>query len=281
MHISPFSVTFPPHIFKRFTRKPVLSLVATPGLEECLLQRAALAWGHSLRDEQQRLAGGVDLPLGWPPQGDKPIPTPTVLPATLPAARSNGGDTKQPPNTALQGLKMQHPKQGLKMQSRGGPVRRVGVQTAAAAKAASSPFPPQSPGARANEGTGGTEEAGAAPSRHQCPLPTPTPPRPPQPRPGAAGAGESPARRASGAYLCDSHAETPGRCGGAGAACGGGGRGPPRARGGGGKRSGAARQLWARSPLPAPRGRLGGAWGRALGGQRAGTARRRSPAARR
>lgn len=40
------------------------------------------------------------------------------LPATLPA-RGAMGDTKEWPNTALQGLKMQHPKQGLKMQSWG------------------------------------------------------------------------------------------------------------------------------------------------------------------
>ena len=100
---------------------------------------------------------------------------------------------------------------------------------------ASSPFPPRSSGAGATRAARGAREAHAAPSRHQCPLPTPTPPRPPQPRPGAASACGSRARRARGAYLCDSHAETPGRCGGAGAACGGGGRGRRRAPGGGGK----------------------------------------------
>lgn len=90
-------------------------------------------------------------------------------------------------------------------------------------------------GAGATRATGGAREAHAAHSRHQCPLPTPTPPRSPQPRPGAASACWCRARRARGAYLCDSHAETPGRCGGAGAACGGGGRGRRRAPGGGGK----------------------------------------------
>nr|CAI9711002.1 unnamed protein product [Rangifer tarandus platyrhynchus] len=73
---------------------------------------------------------------------------------------------------------------------------------------------------------------------------------------GAFSAGASRTRRARGAYLCDSHAETPGRCGAAGAACGGGGRGPP---GGSGRRQeGVPERLRA---LPAPRGRLSRAWG--------------------
>lgn len=167
------------------------------------------------------------------------------------------------------------------MQSRGGPVRGGGdgVQTTAAAKAASSPFPPQSLGARATGGTGGAEEARAAPPRHQCPLPTPTPPRPQQPRPGAAGAGGSRARRASCAYLCDSHAETPGRCGGA--ACGGGGPGPPRAPGGGGKQAGAARAALGALAAPrAPRAvrrSLGPRSGRAARRDRSSALARRSP----
>ena len=119
---APFPATVLPHIFKPATAEPFPSRVATPGTGEHLLHRLPLEWGQSSWDGRQKPAGGVGLHLGWPPQGGKPIPTPAAqlqsLPATLPAARTNGDPTELP-HTALQGLKMQHPKQGLKMQSWG------------------------------------------------------------------------------------------------------------------------------------------------------------------
>lgn len=72
-----------------------------------------------LAAEASRCGG---LPLQGPPPGGKPIPTP--LPSSGPCQRLSPrrapmGDTEELPNTALRGLKMQHPKQGLKMQSWG------------------------------------------------------------------------------------------------------------------------------------------------------------------
>lgn len=106
-----------------------------------------------------------------------------------------------------------------------------------------------------------------------APSPRPHPRAPRSPGRGLqAPAGPGRGGRRTLAYLCDSHAETPGRCGSA--ACRGGGRGPQGAPGGGGK--GVLRGS-ARSPRPA--GGSAEPGGRAPGGQRAGTARRRSPAA--
>lgn len=150
MRISPFSVTFPPHIFKRFTQKPVLSLVATPGAGGVPSPASSSGVGPESAGWAAEAGrwGGLAPRMASPGRQAHPhthCPASDALRCAL-----QRGDTKQLPNTALQGLKMQHPKQGLKMQSRGGPVRRVGVQTAAAAKAASSPFPPQSPGGRSD-----------------------------------------------------------------------------------------------------------------------------------
>lgn len=147
-------------------------------------------------------------------------------------------------------------------------MRRDVVQTTVAAKTASSPFPLQSLGAGASRATGGAKEAQAARSQHQCPLPHPHLRGPP-----AAEARGCKRLWVPSAYLCDSHAGTPGRCGGAGAACRGGVRGPLGARAAAGRgpaRLGLLAAREALGALPAPRWRLSRA-----GGPRSSPAARR------
>lgn len=168
---------------------------------------------------------------------------------------------------------MQHPQQGLKMQPWGWAGAEGRCPNYSGCQSGILPFP-SSPSRPGWLGRLQGAEQHAAPSWNRCPLPTPTPPRPPQPRPGAAGSGGSRARRPSGAYLCDSHAETPGRGGGAGAACGGGAgvrRGPKAAAGTG---SGAAGRAPRVPPEAGPS--LGPRSGRAARRDRSSALARRS-----
>lgn len=247
-------VTFPPHIFKSTTWTCPVSGSgsrdwAAPSAQSGFGVEPALpAWAA----EAGRW-GGVSPPLAFSGRQAHPH---THCSAPAPASdaprRALPGGTPPAAQPSSLGVKNAASQTRVKNAVPGlGRARRDVGQTAGAARAAISHWPPQSLGARVTRADPAAREARAAPSQHRRPLPTPTPPRPPLPSPGAAGAGGSRARRASGAYLCDSHAETPRRSGGAGAACGGGG-GPGRRREGGPAAPGA---------LPAPRRRLDRAWG--------------------
>lgn len=179
-------------------------------------------------------------------------------PAPLPAARSKGG-TKKLPNTALQGLKMQHPRQGLKMQSWGWagqeaccPKRHRGRRSRI--------LPLPSAGPRGPERLQRLGEL-----RRRTPhLPGIAPPPPSHPRVPAAPAEGCRRRRVPGAYLCDSHAGTRGAAGRGrgvrgrrpGSACG---------RGGSGRAPHAPREARPSRGARAPGGRAGSAQGPLVG----------------
>lgn len=129
-------VTFPPHIFKPVTSEPFLSPVATPGTGSAY----STEWRWRRARAPEKCGRGRQVWWALPSAGllrAQPIPAP--LNSTRPCQGRPRRcapvvDTKELPNTALQRLKMQHPKQGLKMQSWGWAVRRDVVQTTAAPK---------------------------------------------------------------------------------------------------------------------------------------------------
>lgn len=213
----------------------------------------------------------MGFPLCWPPQESKPIPAP--LSSTSPCQRRSPrralmGDTKELPNTALQGLKMQHPKQGLKMQSWGWAGAEGCCPNHSGCQNGILPLPSAVLGGRSESSDWGSKGSAS------CTFPAPVPPPHPHLRgPPAAEARGCKRLWVPSAYLCDSHAGTPGRCGGAGAACRGGVRGPLGARAAAGRgpaRLGLLAAREALGALPAPRWRLSRA-----GGPRSSPAARR------
>lgn len=258
MPILPLPGTFPPHISKLDTWEPFPSPAATPGLRSAFSSewrwRRARVLG--LAAEAGRCGGLSPGRQARAHTTASTSPCPRLSPARAPVG-----------HTALRGLKLQHPEQGLKMQSRGWaggetcrPNRRSGRRSRILPLRSAVL---QSAGAGATPAPGGAKQARAAPSQHRRPL-LPLPPRVPAAR--AEGRG----RRVPGAYLCDSHAGTRGAAGRGrgvrgrrpGSACGpgGGGKGSPRAAGGSaepwGPRSGRAGSaqgplVGARPPLAA------------------------------
>ena len=119
----PYPATALPHIFKLAAPESFPTLAATPGTE----QRPQTALGVRLEflgwtAEPGRWGGPSPLRAS----SGRQVHSHTQCPAPVRASdtpsgalQRGGGHTTEPPDTVLLGLKLQHPKQGLKMQSWG------------------------------------------------------------------------------------------------------------------------------------------------------------------
>lgn len=124
---------------------------------------------------------GWTCPSDGLPRATSPFPHPLSCQRRSPR-RAPMGDTTQLPNTAPQGLKMQHPKQGLKMQSRGGPVREGWCPNHRGCQSGILPLPSAVPGGRSDWRDPG-EQRRRAPHLPGTSAPSPCPhPRAPRSR---------------------------------------------------------------------------------------------------